>query len=89
MIQLTGEQFYEKYGSVEVQFSHYNYFTFHFVGKLPNGNTIWLEQGGNPDDIANFPVSATHVYKIHDELWNKAKIENHQFKVIEIYKRKN
>jgi hypothetical protein len=56
-MELTEEQFFEKYGDVKVKFHYYYKYTFYYVGKLPNGNKITVGLGGSADDIYKCKVS--------------------------------
>ena len=56
-MSINRETFIEKYGDIEVKFSHYYKYTFTFVGCLPDGSSILCSVGGNPDDIYRFEVS--------------------------------
>jgi len=51
---MTKEEFMEKYGDVEVTFSYYYKYVFHYTGTLEDGSSIEVEYGGNPDDIYRF-----------------------------------
>lgn len=56
--EITRAEFYEKYGDVEVTFSHYYKFTFSFSGDASDGSRVCVDVGGNSDDIYRFDVSA-------------------------------
>lgn len=55
---MTRNEFIEKYGEVEVTFSSYYKFSFHFKGEAENGDVIKVSVGGNSDDIYKFDVTA-------------------------------
>lgn len=50
-IQMTRAEFYAKYGDVEVEFSHYYKFTFHYVATLPDRKRLTVQYGGDSDQI--------------------------------------
>jgi hypothetical protein len=58
---MTQQQFLDKYGDVEVTFSHYYKFTFTYAATLPDGSRLTVGVGGNSDDIYRFEVSNNEV----------------------------
>ena len=48
---MTREEFYAKYGNVEVAFSSYFKYTFTYSATLPGGKVLTVYYGGNSDDI--------------------------------------
>jgi hypothetical protein len=63
---MTRQEFYEKYGDVEVTFSHYYKYTFTYTADLPGGGNLSCDYGGNHDEIYRFDMSATDKEKIKD-----------------------
>ena len=55
-LEMTKEEFIEKYGEVKVKFSSYYKYTFNYIGTLPDGNVISVDCGGNADDIYRYEV---------------------------------
>lgn len=54
---MTRQEFYEKYGSVKLKFSHYYKYTFTYAADLPDGKRLTCGYGGNSDDIYRHEVS--------------------------------
>lgn len=54
--QMTREEFYAKYGDVEVTFSSYYKFTFTYSAILPDGNRLTVGYGGNSEEIYRHEV---------------------------------
>lgn len=48
---MTREDFYAKYGGVEVVFSSYFKYTFTYTATLADGKRLFVYFGGNSDDI--------------------------------------
>jgi len=63
---MTREEFYEKYGDVEVKFDSYYKYTFSYRGITPDGNVITCEYGGNIDDIYRHDVSRDGVETVRN-----------------------
>jgi hypothetical protein len=61
---MTREEFYSKYGDVQVTFSHYYKFTFHYSATLPDGKHLTVGYGGNHDEIYRHEVSKDTQEKI-------------------------
>ena len=57
MAELSREQFYEKYGRIEVKFNSYYKFDFIFVGETPEGYKISVSYGGNAEEIYRYELS--------------------------------
>lgn len=55
---MTRQEFYEKYGNVEVRFSSYYKYTFTYAADLPDGKHLTCGCGGNADDIYRLSVYA-------------------------------
>lgn len=53
---MTREEFYAKYGNVEVTFSSYFKYTFNYTTTLPDGRQLEVFYGGNADDIYRHEV---------------------------------
>lgn len=62
--EMTREEFYAKYGDVEVTFSSYYKFTFTYAATLPDGKKLTVGFGGNSDDIYRHEVTATGVENV-------------------------
>lgn len=58
---MTREEFYKKYGAVQVVFSHYYKFTFSYKATLVNGDVLTCDVGGNADEIYKHDVSVDAV----------------------------
>ena len=63
---MTREEFYEKYGEVEVVFTSYYKFTFNYGALLPDGLRLSVGYGGNSDDIYRHEVGVGETIKIKD-----------------------
>ena len=63
---MTREEFYAKYGEVEVVFTSYYKFTFNYGAILPNNRRLSVGYGGNHDDIYRHEVSTGVPIKIKD-----------------------
>lgn len=48
---MTREEFYARYGDVELTFSSYYKYTFTYTATLPDGRYLEVLCGGNSDDI--------------------------------------
>lgn len=55
MAMMTKEEFMSKYGKIAVEFNSYYKYLFTFKGNLPDGREIYVNIGGDADDI----------YKLH------------------------
>lgn len=53
---LTKEEFFEKYKDVNFYFMSYEKYTFHFSGKLENGEEVLLWCGGNSDEAYQIDI---------------------------------
>ena len=62
--KMTREEFYAKYGDVEVTFSSYYKFAFTYAAILPDGKRLTVGFGGNSDDIYRHEVTATGVENV-------------------------
>jgi hypothetical protein len=56
--KITRDEFYEKYGDVEVTFSSYYKYTFEYAATLDDGKRIVVSYGGNSDEIYRHEVSS-------------------------------
>lgn len=65
---MTREEFYAKYGEVEVVFTHYYKFTFNYGALLPDGLRLSVGYGGNADEIYRHGVAVGEPIKIKDLL---------------------
>lgn len=63
-MQLTEEEFQEKYGEVEVKFSSYYKFTFVFRGYF-EGKLVQVNVGGGSEDIYRLDVKADEPVKVN------------------------
>ena len=63
---MTRQEFYEKYGDLEVTFSHYYKFTFDFAAYLGEGKVVTVGVGGNAEDIYRFTVEPDTPVKISE-----------------------
>lgn len=69
--QMTLQKLLEEYGDVEVTFSHYYKYTFHFSGKTDGGRVVNVSIGGGSEDIYrmevcnNETVKLAKIYGIH------------------------
>lgn len=63
-MKLSEQEFIEKYGTVEVEFSSYYKFSFHFEGKVDETKTISITVGGSSDDIYRLNVNAGFKYRV-------------------------
>lgn len=68
-IELSEKQVLEKYGNVEVEFSHYYNFVFLYVGNFED-KEIAIEVGGDSEDISRFQVQARRKYLIKELPFN-------------------
>ncbi len=55
---MTRQEFYDKYGEVEVSFCHYFKYSFTYVGFMPDGTEVICTFGGDSDSIYRHEVSA-------------------------------
>ena len=65
MIQLTEEEMFEKYGDIELNFSHYHKYNFIYVGDDGAGKSFTAHIGGNSDEVYNLEVSCDDVCSIN------------------------
>lgn len=65
---MTRDEFYEKYGDIEVAFSSYYKFIFSYTGTTPSGASITVNCGGNADDIYRLEVLSSSTGKVLDML---------------------
>ena len=63
---MTREEFYAKYGEVEVVFTSYYKFTFIYSALLPDNRMVNVSYGGNSDDIYRHSVGVGVPIKIKD-----------------------
>ena len=63
---MTREEFYAKYGEVEVVFTCYNKFTFIYGTILPDNRRLSVCYGGDHDEIYRHEVFASEPIKIKD-----------------------
>lgn len=56
--QMTREEFYDKYGHVQVTFSSYYKYTFTYAATLPDGKRMTVFYGGNSDEIYRHEVAS-------------------------------
>lgn len=65
MLKMTREEFYKKYGEVEVIFSTYYRYTFNYIAVLPDGKLLVVSyRGGNSGDIYRHEVTAGRFEKV-------------------------
>ncbi len=62
---MTREEFLEKYGKVQVTFSHYYKYTFYYTGEIPDGK-ITVGYGGDSHEIYRYEVTAGEMRRIED-----------------------
>lgn len=55
--KITRAEFYAKHGNVQVTFSSYYKYTFHYEGVLPDGRRVTVGYGGDSDEIYRHEVS--------------------------------
>ena len=55
-VEVSKEEFLEKYGNVEVVFSFYYKYSFVFEATLAHGKTLYVSVGGDGDDIYRLEV---------------------------------
>lgn len=68
-MEITQEEFLEKYADVVVTFDHYYKFCFEFVGYTSNdidGLQITVSYGGNASDIYRFELNDGDTFKLRD-----------------------
>lgn len=65
-MSITREEILEKYGNIQVEFSHYYKYTFTFVGELENGEEVYVDVGGNSENIYKEEVSDGQMYYISE-----------------------
>ena len=82
---ISRKEFVEKYGNVEVKFSHYYKYTFSFSGKTDDGANIHVSYGGNHDDIYRFSVDADRGLLIEDLYPNAGVVERNGEQEDEFY----
>lgn len=64
-MQLTTEEFIEKYSEVEVTFDSYYKYAFTYVGYTePDGLQIEVSYGGDSSQIYRFELKAGHTVKL-------------------------
>lgn len=63
---MTREEFYAKYGEVEVVFTHYYKYAFSYGTVLPDGRRLGVVYGGNADEIYRYEVVVGEPIKIKD-----------------------
>ncbi len=56
---MTQDEFFEKYGSVQVCFDSYHKYSFTYKASLDDGSMLTCSVGGNSDDIYRHEVSAS------------------------------
>lgn len=61
---MTREEFYAKYGEVEVVFTSYYKFTFNYGAILADNRRLSVSYGGNSDEIYRHEVSVGGTIKI-------------------------
>lgn len=54
---ITRQEFYDKYGEVEVEFKSYYKYTFTYTGVTEDGITISVDYGGDDSEIYRHDVS--------------------------------
>lgn len=62
--QMTREEFYVKYGDVDVNFSSYYKYTFTYAATLPDGRRLTVGYGGNSDEIYRHEVATSCSEKV-------------------------
>jgi len=77
--KLTKEEFIEKYGDVLVEFDYYYKYLFHFKAKYNENKTIYIDVGGNSDDIYRCEVVNNEVCKVKDI---ESRIENINYAIV-------
>jgi hypothetical protein len=55
-MQITKDEFLDKYGNVKVKFDSYYKYMFRFRGELPEGGVLYCSYGGDADDIYRFNI---------------------------------
>ena len=63
---MTREEFYAKYGEVEVVFTSYYKFTFYYGAMLPDNRRLSVCYGGNSDEIYRHNVGVGETIKIKE-----------------------
>lgn len=63
-VQMTRQEFYAKYGDVEVTFSSYYKYTFTYDAALPDGKRLTVGYGGNSDQIYRHEVATACAEKV-------------------------
>ena len=58
---MTIEEFIAKYGDVKVKFAYYYKYTFTYAGTCKDGNAIYVDVGGDSDDIYGLDVGTNEV----------------------------
>lgn len=61
---ITKEQVIKQYGGVELEFSSYYRYTFHYKKELDDGTLIFGSYGGSSEDIYRYDVSKDSVVKV-------------------------
>lgn len=64
MIKLTEQEMFDKYGNIELNFSHYHKYKFIYVGDDGVSKTFTAYIGGNADEIYNLEVSCDDICSI-------------------------
>ena len=65
-MSITREEILEKYGDVQVEFSHYYKYVFTFKGELQNGENVFVDTGGNADDVYREEVVTGQTYSVSE-----------------------
>jgi hypothetical protein len=65
-VRMSREEFYDKYGSVQVAFISYYKFTFTYAATLPDGKQLTVSYGGNSDQIYRHEVSPDRVETVRE-----------------------
>ena len=58
-MEISWTDFKEKYGDLEVQFSHYYKYVFTYEGRTETGEFVSISLGGSADDIYRLDVVAS------------------------------
>ena len=64
--ELTREQFYEKYGDVQITFMSYYKYVFTYLGITSEGCTLVCGCGGNSDSIYRHNVQANRLETVRE-----------------------
>lgn len=82
MENLTIEQFKYKFGDAKVVFSYYYKYSFSFKGEF-EGNKIYINVGGDHNDIYRFDVKPNKEYLVKDLYINSASVEKDDVTIYE------